>query len=181
MAPPLPERVYDAPLLVGRRPGGQVVVFGPDGHRIALSPEAARQSLAALERTLDLPADAAARPPAVTRLVPGAVRRPLRRRVQQFARAWHDACHGRGVGLRGIVACVLAPVAFAVVAGAALLLLLLGFSQATVLAWWPVALVSGLVIAPIAAYRVAPVLMDAEERRPPWRPGARPVLVASND
>lgn len=182
MAYPSPDPVFNAPLRVTRGAGGRVVVSGPDGHRISLSRDAARRSLSELAAMLEGPdlveVTAGA---SVARLPRKGGSRPLWLRARNLMSGVGRMRRNTRLSLRGVVSLLLAPVAFSVLAGSVLLLLLLAFSQDMAQSWWPAILVGSIFAAPFVAYRVAPLILDVDERAPHrvYRP--RPVLVASND
>ncbi|MDE2405891.1 MAG: hypothetical protein KGM17_14575 [Sphingomonadales bacterium] len=130
-----------------------IVLFAPDGTRLLLTREAALRSREALDRALAEPFE----PPAAVVMLPRP-RRPLHR-LRQALRAAPSGC-------RLIVAMVLLPLLW-VVASETLLgatLAALPVPQTRALAPWEALL--GLALALPLAWRLAPLLLSPEERRP---------------
>lgn len=166
----------DAPLQLGLSANDcLVVLYTPSGERIALSAGAALRSARALEqagRQAQLHASLAGN------VVPARFDRA--RRLTQ--RRWQTLREeGRNQPLCWLVAMMLLPVGLALCTALAFVLLLLAFSEASVMAAGLFLPIVGLALAVPLSWLAAPLAMSHEERacRPP--PGTRPQLVASND
>lgn len=180
MDPASPGHVFASPITAARgRAGGDTVrVTLPDGRSALLSRSAAERSAALLTLTLAALADeAAASPSRISRLEGNRIVagiRPLQRNVQRARLAWTVQCRTGRVPTRWLVAAMLLPLAFAVLAAVAAVPLALG-------AGWAIALVGAALVAitaPLAAWHCAGRMMTEDEMRPARR-AFRPMVVAS--
>jgi len=167
MVPRPPRRVFETPLAVTRpNDDGVVVIYAPDGRSIALTVDAAEQSAAILLRA----AHETGRPEHDDKVVAFDF---IRRRRVRRCDIRRTGCPPR---LRVQVGTAIAPVAWALFAGMVLAVANLVTSVRWTIAALPWLVAGAAVLAAIAAYVLAPLLMTRDERRPPVVPHPRLTL-----
>lgn len=160
-----PRHVFDTPLRFAvAHSSDQITLFTPNGQRLTLTPAAAAVSLGLLAQAVA--ASTSASPSNVHRFGQFASQRPLRRLVQRIRLAWRAAREAPEPSPRVLVAAFLTPMFLGVFATLGAVGLSGMASTAAALALLPWLGGLSLLLAPLAAFAAAPLLLDQEERRP---------------
>ncbi|PLK24319.1 hypothetical protein [Novosphingobium sp. TH158] len=160
----VPSHIHDAPLRAAASAHRRAVVFhAPDGRVFALTPEAVEQSLAGMAEAARLAgANGACRGTVLFRHFPAF--RPVARLRQRMMLG-----AGQGSSQRRLVALLLVPIVFVVLAGSGAIALLAWLDGKSPALWWLLLPLFALGAALPIAWRIAPHLMACDESRPQQR------------